>query len=299
MTIWYGLPSVELSAGELRVLVVPELGGKIVSLRLLGREWLAQPDRELSRPSYGDSFADGDMSGWDELLPTIEACVLPSGAALPDHGEIWSQPWRVETSSDRELTCEVSGRVLPYHLRRRISIRAPSRDETSGTTIGTIRLDYELRVTGPAPAPLLWAAHPQFVVTPKTRLLLPSHVDGVWQVWPQNARLRWPSGGQAALDGIEVGEARKLYLPTRVRADWCAIEDPDGAHLRMSWDSEVLPYLGIWLDHRRYSREPVVAIQPSTGYYDSLERADRDGRVCIVHPGRPLRYRLTVEVSSR
>lgn len=292
MTTWFGMPAIELRAGDLRVRVVPELGGKIVSLRLDGREWLAAPVGELSRPSYGDTFVDADMSGWDEMLPTIDACVLPSGIALPDHGEVWSTPWRVERSSPEDLVCDVSGRVLPYALRRRIGVAAPA----PGTA--TVRIDYDIRVTGDRPVPLLWAAHPQFVVSPKTRLLFPSQVDGVWQVWPQSSRLPWPSGGQPALDGIAAGEGRKIYLPTRVRAGWCALEDPDGASLRLTWDPEVVPYLGVWLDHGLNSREPVVAIEPTTGFYDSLERADRDGRVSIVAPGRPLRFTLKVELRS-
>ena len=64
----------------------------------------------------------------------------------------------------------------------------------------------------------------------------------------------------------------------------------------MSWDTETIPYLGIWVDHGLASREPVVAIEPTTGYYDSLERADRDGRVAVVSPDRPLRFTLMVEV---
>ena len=291
MSTWYGASSVELRAGELRVVVVPELGGKIASLRFRGHEWLAAPAGDLHKPSYGDRFVEADMSGWDEMLPTIDGCVLPSGAALPDHGEVWSQPWRVERASAQELVCEVAGRVLPYEMRRHISA-------ASANGSATLRLEYELRVTGREPVPLLWAAHPQFVVSPKTRLVMPSHVDGVWQVWPQGTRLAWPSGGQPALDGVPEGEGRKLYLPTRLRAGWCALEEPDGASLRLSWDPELIPYLGIWIDHALASRQPVVVLEPTTGYYDSLERADRDGRVSVVEPGRPLRFTLMVELRA-
>lgn len=291
MSTWYGQSAVELRSGDLRVVVVPELGGKIASLRLGDREWLAAPAGDLHRPSYGDTFVDADMSGWDEMLPTIDACVLPSGAALPDHGEVWSCPWRVERASADELVCEVSGRVLPYALRRYLSVG-------SAGGVATLRMDYELRVTGPDPVPLLWAAHPQFVVSPKTRLVLPSHVDGVWQVWPKGTRLPWPGDGQPALEGVGEGEARKLYLPTRLRADWCALEEPDGSSLRLNWDPELVPYLGIWIDHGLAARQPVVALEPTTGYYDSLERADRDGRVSVISPGRPLQFTLTVELRA-
>ncbi|QNA91619.1 hypothetical protein [Microbacterium sp. Se63.02b] len=37
--------------------------------------------------------------------------------------------------------------------------------------------------------------------------------------------------------------------------------------------------LGIWIDRAGYATEDVVAFEPATGWYDSLERAERNGQV--------------------
>jgi len=71
------------------------MGAKLVSLvhKPAAHDWLLGPaDRPFRPVPYGASFVDQDMSGWDEMFPTIEACPYPgegpyAGAALPDHGE--------------------------------------------------------------------------------------------------------------------------------------------------------------------------------------------------------------------
>jgi hypothetical protein len=58
-----------LDNGILRVVTIPERGGKICSIwrHASGREFLLQPpepERWSQRPGYGDSFEDYDTSGW-------------------------------------------------------------------------------------------------------------------------------------------------------------------------------------------------------------------------------------------
>lgn len=57
----------------------------------------------------------------------------------------------------------------------------------------------------------------------------------------------------------------------------------------MRWSAEC-PDLGIWFDRGAYSPLPVIALEPATAYYDSLERAVHLGRAPTVGPGRPLTW---------
>ncbi|MFN8447667.1 MAG: hypothetical protein U0521_03490 [Anaerolineae bacterium] len=72
----------------------------------------------------------------------------------------------------------------------------------------------------------------------------------------------------------------------------------DGAWLRLSWDPSQIPYLGIWVDEGSYNPASTVALEPSTGYYDSLTRAWRNNRVMRLPPGAPQRWWLDVAVGS-
>ena len=63
------IDAIALTEGDLSAVVVPELGGKICSVRWRGRELLT---RNPLRPAvYGRPYADFDASGFDECLPTI------------------------------------------------------------------------------------------------------------------------------------------------------------------------------------------------------------------------------------
>ena len=62
----------ELCAGDARVVIAPALGGKIISMRLGGREWLWNDPRVPHRVG-----GDPDSGGLDECFPTAAACNLP------------------------------------------------------------------------------------------------------------------------------------------------------------------------------------------------------------------------------
>jgi galactose mutarotase-like enzyme len=295
--ISYTGPRVRLSSPELEVMILPACGGKIVSLRhrASGREWLAQPSRPLhARPAYGSSFTAADLFGWDEMLPTIIACRYPSadpalGVELPDHGEVWALEWKVLREAPGSVLMAVDGRALPYRLERNVSLNGQC-----------LRLDYRLTAAGSEPLWLLWAAHPQFACTGGSRLVLPGHVKNLLDVTVpgQTSPCAWPDQAPDNPQALARGEGRKLYVTPPATVSWAALADGGGDWLRMSWDTAVVPYLGIWLDNHAYAREPVVALEPSTGFYDDLALAQRSGRVPLVPAGEQLRWWVEVSVGA-
>ena len=288
---------VRLSSAELEVTILPAYGGKIVSLRhtASGREWLAQPAHPLhARPAYGSSFTAADLCGWDEMLPTIIACRYPSAdparnVQLPDHGEVWALEWKVLREASGSALMAVDGRALPYRLERHVSVTGPC-----------VRLAYHLTAAGSEPLWLLWAAHPQFACTGGMRLVLPGHVSNLLDVTaPGQPSLRaWPGEAPDNPEALVLGEGRKLYVTPDTTVSWAALADANGSWLRMSWDPATVPYLGLWLDNHAYAREPVVALEPSTGFYDDLALAQRSGRVPFVRAGAQLRWWIEVTVGT-
>lgn len=302
-TRWHTLPALSLESERLRVVVLPNLGAKIVSLfdKAHGREWLVGPMRPLKQTTYGADFVSQDMSGWDEMLPTIVACEW-EGVPLPDHGEVWSIPWQIERAGEM-LVCEVAGVARPYRFTRRAELVAA----------GTLELGYTLVNQGKGAAPFLWAAHPQFAVDEQTRISLPGEVTRVVNViegdpaWGKAGEVcDWPRAvdrnGQAwQLD--RVGPAanracRKFYSPPEQAEGWAALMDEKlGCQMRLEWPAEVVPYLGVWVDEGMYNSAPVVALEPSNGYYDSLERAVENRRVLWLAPGETATWTVRVTVA--
>lgn len=301
---WHSFPALSLESEQMRVVIVPELGAKIVSLfdKAHGQEWLAPPMRPLQQTTYGADFVSQDMSGWDEMLPTIVACNYQD-ALLPDHGEIWSIPWQVQQTSEAAVL-SVSGRTLPYRLTRSAELVAPD----------CLELHYTLAHTGEKPFPYLYAAHPQFVADEQTCLILPPQVtemvnviadDPAWGL--SGRRYAWPQaldrhGHPWRLDrvrSVDNHTCRKFYIPPESPVAWAALlHEGKGCQLRVEWSAAELPYLGLWVDEGVYNNLPVAAFEPSNAYYDSLLWALENGRVPMLQPGQEHHWQIRLRLSA-
>ena len=306
---WQGLSALALETDQVRAVVVPEVGAKIVSLfdKRNGVEWLAGAGRRPLQPlAYGAPFVEQDMSGWDEMFPTISACDYPApgeyhNAPLPDHGEVWAVPWSRLPGDESTITLAVEGRALPYRFRRTLVFSTPS----------TVRLEYEVVNLGSEPMPYIWAAHPQFACGEAARIVLPPHVQRVyntlppeWGWGPPETAYRWPDsvdpkGQQAHLDLVgppALRRARKFFVPPDVSIGWVAlVRQPTDDWLRMAWSPSHVPYFGLWVDEGALSQYSVATPEPTTGYYDSLAIAWEKSEVTSLEPGETASWALTMQ----
>lgn len=285
-----GFGSAELRAGTTRVVIVPALGGKIISLQLGGREWLwRSPGRRVRLPEDGGSYAElGDIGGTDECFPTVAPCLLPSsvarygGLSLPDHGELWSQPssFALETRTEgMYATCGWQGRRLPYRFVRGIFVGGAPQ----------VELQYALTNDGPAPLPFLWFARAVFPLGRGTRLVLP---DGarvrVWaqrgvELGGQGAELRWPRAvaGGKMVDLSAPDAAARAYSCTLYAegGDGRAAIEQDGARLEIQLGGAAPPVFRLdvekraWSPFRRVRDEHRVVLGPGIGAPASLADA--------------------------
>lgn len=311
-TEWHGFKAWYLEGDFVRVITIPELGAKIVSLfdKRTQREWLVGPGiRPLRAVSYGATFTDQDMSGWDEMFPTITACEYPApgelnGRLLPDHGEAWFLPWVIEQEPGDSLVLSLEGIALPYRLVRTLRFIASD----------TLRMEYDLLNLGPEPLAYIWAAHPQFLCEDGARMILPSQIDEVCSTLPAEfgwgepeTRFDWPvaqrpDGTQIRIDQsgpASLKQARKFFSLPGAHPEWVGlVRNPDGDWLRLDWDPASIPHLGIWIDQGYISHTAVVALEPTTGFYDSLAIAWGKGEVTSVGPGAAVVWTLDVRLGT-
>jgi galactose mutarotase-like enzyme len=292
-----GMDSIVSENAALRAEVIPELGGKIVSLiyKPTGKEWMIGSGRRpLKQPVYGTSFTEWDMSGWDECFPTIDPCMTgeKGDILLPDHGELWSQPWE-SLAKEGKVLCSVQGRRLSYRFSRELELKDNA----------TLRLNYEVKNIGDAPLPCLWTAHPQFTIDEPTDIVLPKAMRDLICVfggrkYETGASFRAPENWTISTD--VVGDGRKFYYPKPVSEAWSGLYGRNsGNYLVLKTNRAKVPYWGVWIDEGMCNDRTTVALEPGIGYYDSLERAVRNGTAMLLTPGETSCWHLEIELGCR
>jgi len=311
-----GFTHITMDNGVIRLVVLPELGGKITSLVRLasGREFLLSlpgENRAFRRPHYGATFVDYNNVGFDECIPTIAECRYPEGehqgAQLPDHGDAWSLPWQYDTLNEQLSLC-VSGRSLPYSLRKRLTLEG-----------NELTIEYQLQNRSGSAFHYLWSSHPLLRVEPGDRIVLPPESGVMLIDSSQGGRLgrkgescTWPIArlSNGATDDLSVMKSRgdqsdKLYTP-RLQNGYCGIYYPStGESIFFRFDVEIVPYVGIWICHGGSGaddpKQPyTVALEPCGGRPDSLAEAVARGECprLLPHAVNEWSLRVTLQEDS-
>lgn len=284
--VWDGFEVCQLRNHLMEVVVVPELGAKVVSLknRLTGREWMYHAGNgtrpKLFRNRLGDDFARGPVAGWDECLPTISPCVW-RGRNLPDHGEVWSAAWQWDATAWAQGRIKTSVRlpVSPFEFTREIGLRA-----------GTLEMRYHLKNLDETPQEFLWAMHPLLALQPDDRLLLTSETRQQLPPQPWMNSLHFPEGTPACL---------KSFAGPLTEGRVGVVNPATGDGLVFTWDTAAANTLGLWLTRGGWHGHHHLALEPANGAPDSLAAAVAEGKRCgILAPGGEMRWSVQLRLQA-
>lgn len=308
--------NVIIEAGECRVTILPQFGGKIASIRVRGKELLQQPLAPIAERTRTMAFDECDASGWDECLPSVAACSVEYGGRevqIPDHGDVWRVP-----AENREQTAGNSAVTvwdcfsLPLRLERTVELREALGD-------WRLRLFYKLTNNGVEPAPWSWAAHPLFAVDAGDCINLPDEVSTLRLEGSAGGRLgtrgdavSWPVAKLANANGEtdlrfaqppSSGIGDKLFAgPFESKVGWCEVLRPEArVAIRVSFESEKTPYLGLWICYGGWPERPgakqmCVAIEPATTPVDSLAESGPWNR--MLAPGGSNEWAMIVTIKT-
>jgi galactose mutarotase-like enzyme len=278
-----GFEAYVLGNAEVEIVVVPELGAKIVSLKnaRTGREWMWHPPRglKLFRNRAGDDFAASPLAGLDECLPTVAPCHW-RGRRLPDHGELWATDWTVEARAwdNSVLKTTAHLKISPFTFERTL--------ELSGNEI---RLSYRLTNRGLEDEPYLWAMHPLIRLQAGDELKLPVSTRALLNGanWVDAIDSAVPNGNSAKAfaTGVKDGIAR---IANRDQGDW----------LEFEWNPAQNNTLGVWLTRGGWHGHDHFALEPTNAADDELSVAAARQSCGIVRADGSVEWQVSLRVGA-
>ena len=299
--------AITLQSPSLRIQATPEFGGRITSLvdRDLGDEWLYPPQHSsgIERPFC---YASGPRGGMDECLPSITACQHPDPAwaarEVPDHGDFWWRAWEVRESTPLRLVLHAGDQGNPLSLTRAIVLDPKE---------PLMRLHYELKNTSSHDYAYLYSAHPLFAFEGNAEIEVPGTPDVVASFGPSlvpGHQSKWPHAGNPSghlrrLDHVaKVGPTENYKVFVR-STGWCTLATaPRGRKLRLEFDHETFPWLGICVNRGAWPHpdrgESWIAIEPTTSPTDDLPSAVRAGQARNLAPGQVARWLFSMRLED-
>jgi hypothetical protein len=298
--LFRGTEAYVLRNKDLRVVLL-KYGGKVASIQKNGREYLSQGrSREFIVPEFEANFGEYDLSGFDDMVPTVNAGYIQdgvfAGVHLADHGETWALRWRAAAGTN-EIHAEVDGVRLPYCLSKHLSLEGSS-----------LIIQYELRNKTDFSFPCLWAAHILINANENTRFVptgfggvIRSSLDMYSKLNGFGAVHSWPEtkdreGNPYHLDRLSprnAGVCEKYYFEGAHGAGGeVRVTDPG---LILRFDPAIIPYLGIWLNSDGYKNQYNIGIEPATAPMDSPENARQWGYAAELKGQELVKWRLEIE----
>jgi galactose mutarotase-like enzyme len=308
--------NVLIRAGSCTITILPQLGGKIASIRVHEHELLQGPLAPYGPRTQTMPFDAGDASGWDECLPSVAACTVETAsgpAEVPDHGDLWRVVWTQAADQGEQNSVTLRGECfsLPLTLERTATLTEKDRG-------WKLSLSYTVTNTGDSPAPWSWAAHPLFTAEAGDKVVLPETIaelllegSGGNRLGKNGDLVAWPiatlvDGSRTDLSIAQppasaIGD--KLFAgPLAPAENWCALERPQaGVRIRVSFDPAATPYLGLWICHggwpdRPGAKQTCVALEPATAPVDSLAKSGPWSRTLA--PGESFSWPMVVDIES-
>lgn len=298
---WKNLTGIFMENEMLKVVVLPGLGGKTASVyhKPKGFELAAQNRDKIYRlPDTGAAFSDYDASGIDDAFPSIDASEdewQGRRISYPDHGEIWSGGFSWEVRDGR-LRLSYSSRLFPFSYEKTISLEESS-------------VIYQYRITSPSgiPFPCLWAFHGLVRQEDDMEFFYPDGTAGFVNVL-ESRELGKAGELYGAVDsrydfslspGRPSNTMVKYYVRGRVREGRCGCLYPSqGMRYTLEYDARVLPYLGVWITAGGFRGDYNCALEPASGYYDSIPAARESGSLFYLSEERPLEFSLKVSLDE-
>jgi hypothetical protein len=298
-TAWtlHGLRAIVLENRFLRLVVLPEAGGKIwqITYKPLDAPLLWNHPRVLpAKHAIHTRYDDVWSGGWDELFPNDEAGNL-QGEYLPDHGELWTGSWQAEPFQDQDragVHLRFATPISSFLTERTILLRSQSK---------TFEIQYRFTNQNSEAFPFLWKLHPAFAVTANHRIDFPvmkvvREPDFPGTLGAAPISFPWPCArvGDAVIDLRQIPDpssrALHFFYGTEMAEGWCGITNrANGLASALRFDPEIFSSCWLFASHGGWRNLNVAVLEPATGYPFQTQKMMESQRARWLSPGEVLK----------
>ena len=282
---------------------LPYNGAKMASLydKIGKRELLCQADGDTYRPiGLYSSYIDGECSAFDDMFPTIDPYTPDfgprSGIDYIDHGEVCRSPF-VYAIKDNSLVMSFTSQRLSYTYLKTVSL----------TDDGYIKLSYDIKNndTSSIPFDYLWAAHIMIAAVEGGQIVTSySEGDDVEVMFDDFSRygkrwdkLKYSTDMLRSNTYSENGDAYKLYFTNPAPEGKLSYIYPDKSALTLTYDSKILPYIGVWMNNGHFKGMYNVAPEIASIPYDAPQEAAKRGIQSFIEAGKSVCFDIVISIN--
>jgi len=290
--------SVVLENDALRVQVYPQIGGKVASIvdKADGYELLFNfPDEIPTQHAYDTPYAEHWFAGWDECFPSVAPSPYVGhpydGILSPDHGELWGLPTTAVPTKDG-ITTVWHGLRFGYRFVRKLYLEQAA-----------IIAKYTLVNLSPFTFRYVWAMHSLLSAKSPVQIELGNvpmrasrrlddagHSDFNWPMWSEGVDLSQPSQ-------LPADHAWKAFTEQPIAAPAVIRYLSRNRTVTLTYQSNDQPaHWGVWVNNGSWMHHHLIAIEPTTGRSDELDRAIRDGSAGQVDGGGTAEWTVQMAV---
>lgn len=297
--------AVKIENSFLTVVIIPEIGGKIASVFRKDKNFellFQNKDEVYKTPEIYAPFDQYDAAGFDDAFPTIDKSnVMVAGKNIeyPDHGEIWSAKFDYKIN-DETVMLKYDSRILDYSYKKNIHLQGDR-----------VIVEYSIENSGKTEFPCIWAMHCLINCEKDMQLLFPEETDKVINVhksrylgeiskvhsYPLTSDI---NGKHMYLDKILDSSAvneEKYYVLGEIKQGKCGAYYPSkDVTYNVYFDKYKLPYVGFWVTEGGFRGDYNCAMEPTNGFYDSIDIASRENKLQILKPGEILQFKIEIEL---
>ena len=247
-------PAIAITNGILTATFLPLDGAKLVSLKdANGNEYLSQAKgKTYKRLGLQTSYIEAECSAFDDMFPTIDPCAINEMEYL-DHGEVARREHNVQILEDAVIfTCSLEALHVVY--------------EKQVSFIGEeLAVAYKIKNLNSFDFPYVFAGHIMFRGEPGAAIVCDLEETAAKELMFGNRKEKLNILCENGADKEWKYYYNKALIPLS-----CSVRYPLSRYtISVNCDSEIIKYLGVWMNPGDLNDMYNIALEPCSALYDS------------------------------